>query len=263
MTMRDRCHTTTPSPKDQMDQVTLRARGRRGRKSRGHTARRSLGRTLALSILATTATSGLVATAAGATSPAPRVHRASAHPAILTDATAAATTYTVQPGDTLSAIAAQYGSSVAAIAAANGIADPNLIFAGQVLTIPSSTSAVTTASVVTSVPAAAPAAPAATAPAPATTSTTTSATLFSTLTLSAQGTFECIVQAESSGNPQAYNASSGAMGLLQFMESTWLEYGGGAYGSTPRQATPREQMNIGVRAYQADGFAPWAGDGCV
>lgn len=46
-------------------------------------------------------------------------------------------TYTVQSGDTLSAIAAGYGTSVQALAAANGIANVNLIFAGQVLTIPS------------------------------------------------------------------------------------------------------------------------------
>jgi LysM repeat protein len=45
-------------------------------------------------------------------------------------------TYTVQPGDTLSAIAARFGTTYQAIAAANGIADPNLIFPGQLLVIP-------------------------------------------------------------------------------------------------------------------------------
>jgi LysM repeat protein len=45
------------------------------------------------------------------------------------------TTYQVQPGDTLSGIAEQFGTTVAALAAANNIADPNLIYAGQVLTI--------------------------------------------------------------------------------------------------------------------------------
>jgi LysM repeat protein len=43
---------------------------------------------------------------------------------------------TVRPGDTLSGIAREQGSSVKAIAAANNIADPNIIRAGQVLTIP-------------------------------------------------------------------------------------------------------------------------------
>jgi murein DD-endopeptidase MepM/ murein hydrolase activator NlpD len=42
----------------------------------------------------------------------------------------------VSAGQTLAGIAARYGSSVAAIAAANGIANPNRIVAGQVLTVP-------------------------------------------------------------------------------------------------------------------------------
>ncbi len=42
-------------------------------------------------------------------------------------------TYTVQPGDTLSGIASRYGTTYQALAALNGIADPNLIRAGQKL----------------------------------------------------------------------------------------------------------------------------------
>ena len=45
----------------------------------------------------------------------------------------------VKPGDTLSRIASDYRVSVQAIAAANGIDDPNVIRAGQSLTIPSAT----------------------------------------------------------------------------------------------------------------------------
>ncbi len=45
-------------------------------------------------------------------------------------------TYTVKAGDTLSAIALKFGTTVKAIADANHIADPNMIFVGQVLTIP-------------------------------------------------------------------------------------------------------------------------------
>jgi LysM repeat protein len=43
--------------------------------------------------------------------------------------------YTVKPGDTLTAIAKRYGTTAAAIAATNGIADPNKIRAGQALSI--------------------------------------------------------------------------------------------------------------------------------
>lgn len=45
-------------------------------------------------------------------------------------------TYTVKRGDTLSAIARKYGTTVEALVASNGIKNKNLIYAGQVLTIP-------------------------------------------------------------------------------------------------------------------------------
>ena len=45
-------------------------------------------------------------------------------------------TYTVKSGDTLSAIGAKYGVSYMDIAKASGIDTPDLIFPGQVLTIP-------------------------------------------------------------------------------------------------------------------------------
>ena len=43
--------------------------------------------------------------------------------------------YTVQYGDTLSGIAAAYGTTTAALASLNGISDPNTIYVGQQLTI--------------------------------------------------------------------------------------------------------------------------------
>ena len=51
-------------------------------------------------------------------------------------------TYIVQRGDTLYSIARRYGTTVEAIAAANGITNPNLIRVGQQLTIPTSGSPV-------------------------------------------------------------------------------------------------------------------------
>ena len=62
----------------------------------------------------------------------------------------------VQPGDTLSAIAARYHTTVAALAAANGISNPNLVIAGTTLQIPGSAPApapVTPAAPASSVPA--------------------------------------------------------------------------------------------------------------
>lgn len=45
-------------------------------------------------------------------------------------------TYTIRPGDTLSGIAARFGTTVSAIAALNGISDPNRIYAGTTIRIP-------------------------------------------------------------------------------------------------------------------------------
>ncbi len=45
------------------------------------------------------------------------------------------TTYTVKSGDTLSGIAAKFGTTYQAIAAKNGISNPNVIYPGQVLKI--------------------------------------------------------------------------------------------------------------------------------
>src|SRR4051812_20602956 len=46
-------------------------------------------------------------------------------------------TYTVQAGDTLSSIAARYGTTVDAIVTANALPSRSTIYAGQVLKIPS------------------------------------------------------------------------------------------------------------------------------
>ncbi|HEX2049780.1 MAG TPA: LysM peptidoglycan-binding domain-containing protein [Actinomycetota bacterium] len=54
----------------------------------------------------------------------------------LTGAHAHAATHTVARGETLSGIAARYGTSVVALARANGIADPDVVVAGTTLTVP-------------------------------------------------------------------------------------------------------------------------------
>jgi LysM repeat protein len=48
--------------------------------------------------------------------------------------------YTIQPGDTLTSIAARYGTTVDALVAANNLPNRSMIYAGQTLTIPSSSS---------------------------------------------------------------------------------------------------------------------------
>ncbi len=67
-------------------------------------------------------------------------------------APAESTTYVIQSGDTLFNIATRYSLTVDQLAAANGILNPSLIYTGQTLTIPSSSSAPSTASNPTSAP---------------------------------------------------------------------------------------------------------------
>jgi LysM repeat protein len=60
----------------------------------------------------------------------------SAPPATRTPGPASSQNYTVVAGDTLSAIAARFGTTVDAIAELNALADTSLISIGQVLRIP-------------------------------------------------------------------------------------------------------------------------------
>lgn len=71
------------------------------------------------------------ATAPAASTPARAATRPAATPS-------SGGTYTVRPGDSLSAIAARYRVSLGALASANRLANPSLIFVGQRLTIPGS-----------------------------------------------------------------------------------------------------------------------------
>jgi LysM repeat protein len=85
-----------------------------------------------------TATAGATASAV----PAPSTPDATAMPkagVTPTPSPSAARTYTVQPGDTLAAIAQREHVPLAALEQANAIANPNSIQAGQVLRLPAST----------------------------------------------------------------------------------------------------------------------------
>ena len=64
--------------------------------------------------------------------------------ALLRDTPPRVTTYIVQPGDTLSAIASRLGTSVSALAETNGIKNLNLITVGQRLVVPSGVTTPTT-----------------------------------------------------------------------------------------------------------------------
>lgn len=61
---------------------------------------------------------------------------AGSNPVGLNPASAGATAYVVEDGDTLSGIASKFGISTRSLAAANGISDPNTLKPGQQLLIP-------------------------------------------------------------------------------------------------------------------------------
>jgi len=168
--------------------------------------------------------------------------------------------YQIRPGDTLSLIAGRlYGSPAwwPQLWRQNHLGDPRSLIAGTWLSIdarwphrpkvpgqflpkPAPSRAALAAPP-------APPAPAAPAPAPVT---------------AGSGFEACVIQAESGGDPRAYNSSSGASGLYGFLLSTWdslgLGYPGGAYTAPP--SVQHQGFEI---EFARAGTAPWRPyDGC-
>lgn len=147
--------------------------------------------------------------------------------------------YLVQPGDTLSGIAASHGVSLAAVEAANPKLDPSLIYAGQSVDIPGGSSAAH--------------GPSSIATAATQTSSSTSSG-FSSSSLS-----------DIPGVPQSFAA------CVAYRESTDLQNpaaNGNAYGIIPASGynvagtSLAHQKQVFAELYQQDGGAPWAADGC-
>ena len=167
---------------------------------------------------------------------------------------ASADSYTVQSGDTLSAIAANHNTTVDKLVSLNNIANSHLIYAGQVLELDEASAAATTAT-----------ATEATATTSAATTADTSsyqssvvlsngntagsvgayaAAQVAAATGTSASTWEYIIAKESNGNLNAYNPS-GASGLFQTMP---------IWGDT---STVDAQIQAAIRAYQSSGFGAW------
>ena len=167
--------------------------------------------------------------------------------------------YTVVPGDTLSSISARFCGTAAdypSLAAASGISDPNVIDAGQTIKLSCHHRAA---------PAPAPSDEAAPAAPASTTSDQAPAQPAQTASTGGMSAFEaCVISRESGGNPAAYNPSSGAGGLFQFLPSTWAALGYASSYPGGAQTAPASVQEAAFAAeYAQAGTAPWAPyDGC-
>jgi hypothetical protein len=194
---------------------------------------------------------------------------------------ALASTHSVQPGDTLSGIAASAGVSLTNVEAANHwIKNPNLIYVGQVVHVPDGRSGITPAAptyyqapATSSTPAAGSDPPAAASGTSSVSSGTssessgtssgysgTSSASTSTPAASTGGSSpssfqQCVAWRESGNNPTA--SSSGLYGILP---STWASLG---YSGTAGSASVAQQNQAFQQLYAQDGTSPWAPyDGC-
>jgi hypothetical protein len=167
--------------------------------------------------------------------------------------------YTVRPGDSLSAIAAHaYGRAAdwPAVWWANRhlVANPNILAAGQRLRLPASDQvpawmaraalaaiAGTASAAPVSAPQADPAARVQAAPVPAS---------------SGGANWSAIAACESGGNWSA-NTGNGFYGGLQFTEQTWLAYGGGQYASSANLASQSQQIAVAQRVLAGQGIGAW------
>jgi len=173
--------------------------------------------------------------------------------------------YLVQPGDTLSGIAASHGASLAATESANPqIGNFNLIYAGQTVKIPEGSSAAQGATAasgaVQSTPAASYSAPSST---PSSTSRASSggSTGYSASSSGySSGSLSAIP-----GVPQSFAA------CVAYRESTNLQNpaaNGNAYGIIPASGynvygtSLANQKQVFAELYHQYGTHPWAADGC-
>jgi LysM repeat protein len=171
--------------------------------------------------------------------------------------------YTVQPGDSLSAIAAHaYGNGAdwPAIWWANRqqVTNPDTIAVGQQLRLPTSGQVPPwmARAALAAIPAASP------APAPVTPVTATQADpavpvqAAAAPAASGGANWSAIAACESGGNWSA-NTGNGFYGGLQFTEQTWLAYGGGQYASSANLASQSQQIAVAQQVLAGQGTGAW------
>ncbi len=168
----------------------------------------------------------------------------------------------VQPGDTLTKLAAANGTSYQRLYDANpGVASPDLILPGQDLRVPTADEVLTPRPLPESVVAPAPAPtfastspPVATPAAPAVVPTAPSVATPSTAPTVANGSvWDRLAMCESGGN-WAINTGNGFYGGLQFTLASWRAVGG---TGMPNEASREEQIARGQILQARGGWGNW------
>jgi LysM repeat protein len=164
-------------------------------------------------------------------------------------------TVTVQNGDYLSKIAEQYGTTMLRLFYANTqISDPNLIFPGQQLRVPTADEQLTPRDL----PGDAPAEMTSAVQSPPVTpvaqpDATPQATTAPAPTVASGSVWDSLAACESGGN-WSINTGNGFYGGLQFTLSSWRAMGGSGY---PNQASRAEQIARAERLLAAQGWGAW------
>jgi murein DD-endopeptidase MepM/ murein hydrolase activator NlpD len=172
--------------------------------------------------------------------------------------------YLVQPGDTLSGIAASHGVSLASVEASNTkLSDPNLIYAGQTVEIPSGSSAAQGSSSAQSSAATDSATQSTSSAQP---SNSTGSTGSTTGSSSSGSSYSSSALSDIPGVPSSFAA------CVAYRESTNLENpaaDGNAYGIIPASgynvygSSLANQKQVFAKLYAQYGTSPWVSDGCA
>lgn len=183
-----------------------------------------------------------------ATSPAAAVAPAASPAAEAVPQSASLGQHRVAPGENLTWIAASYGTTVAEIVAANGIANPSFVRAGDVLQIPTLAAPVTTAAVVeTATAPPAPSMPTAMADVAAARSDVGRLIIEEAAQYGVPPAFAMAVAWQESGWQQSVVSHAGAVGVMQLLPATadWVSQA--MLGEPVNLDDARSNVRAGVR----------------